>query len=413
MSINLQALEQALAAVEEVGKGELSFEINNTTMTLRVLMPEEEVEVQKYAAVALNSGEEGEQHTAMAFLDRFKTAIISYALVEIDDLDLRDAEFIETGEKLPNGKIVKIPKAEALQKIIRGWTRHLLIGVFRKYAELLAKVEKVAEDSIEFEPVDIDTEIQRLEERLAELRESKEAEASGIQDPFTNRVHRMAEMNGVERPDPSQTTAETADPDEEEPLDDSDEDGFIPFVPEAHPSKARQRIVPTQAPPPQEAPAPHPKKETSGSPVDLLPEFQESFVDTGDTDGLAAAVAAENARQLKRRAQAGLSLHNALNPDGSALTAAHQQGLGRRTPPHLAAQYADRDVRPQEQLTEAIREAQHRKVGTIGDAPVFKPEDPVVLESVSTDGQGPGRVAVNPSTSGSLNPRFRRGTPRR
>lgn len=410
--INLQALESALAAVEDVGKGEHSFTIHGTSFTLRVLIPEEEVEVQKYAAGALKGGDEDEQHTAMSFMDRFQTGLLSHAIIQINELDLRAEKFVETGEVLPNGKAVKIPKSEALQGLIKGWGRHLLTGVFRKYAELLAKVEKDAEDAIEFEPVDIDAEIDRLEERLEEMREAKRQQEAGPQrGVFSDRVQRMADFNlaaDQERRD-NIATMETGSAQEPE-----DEEGFVPFVPEQadpEPEQPRRTAIPHSAAPPQQAPTP----KSEGS-VDMLPQVQESLVDSGDMDSMAAAVAAENARLVRRRTQAGMPLHNVAmaspsNPDGSALTAARQAGAIRRPPPHLAARQTDHTVRPQEQLTEAINEQQrHTQVGTLGDRPVFRPEAPEVLGTPSSTPPVEGRKAVlNPKQGGSRNPRFRGG----
>jgi hypothetical protein len=403
--INLAALEKALSAVEEVGKGEHSFTIHGTSFTLRVLLPEEEVEVQKYAATALSTGDEEEQHTAMSFMDRFQTSLLSHAIIQLNELDLRHEKFIETGETLPNGQPVKIPKPDALTGLIREWGRHLLTGVFRKYAELLAKVEKDAEAAIVFEPVDLDAEINRLEGRLSELREAQRQQKAGPEKaPFAERVERMADFNLSSDEERKGNLERMETPAEAAPAQETVEE-FIPYTPEE--PQPRRSAVPQQAAPPPPQRQARPPQE-GDEPVDLLPQVQNSFVDPGDTDGLASAVAAENARLAQRRAQSGLPMHNVdpLNPDGSALSAARQAGMGRRPAPHHAARRVDHEVRPQEQLTEALAEAQHTQVGTIGDAPVFRPKTPQVIEQNPGRRHVPGQAALNPKQGGSRNPRF-------
>ena len=51
--VNLKDLKSALSKVADLGSQERSFEVNGTKITLRVLRPNEEIEVQKKAMEAL------------------------------------------------------------------------------------------------------------------------------------------------------------------------------------------------------------------------------------------------------------------------------------------------------------------------------------------------------------------------
>ena len=73
MQIDFQALEQALAPIAEIGQGELTFDMGATPVTLRVLLPAEELEVQRYASEVISARGEGDDpNDAVDYLDRFR-----------------------------------------------------------------------------------------------------------------------------------------------------------------------------------------------------------------------------------------------------------------------------------------------------------------------------------------------------
>ena len=168
--VNLKDLKSALSKVADLGSQERSFEVNGTKITLRVLRPNEEIEVQKKAMEALSEDGETNQVTAADYLQRFRIATLSHAIVAIDSLDLRNVKHIETGETLANGVSIKIPKHEALENLVSEWGRDMLSSVFKKFGELTEFVEAQVEESIVYEPEVLDKEIERLEERLEELK---------------------------------------------------------------------------------------------------------------------------------------------------------------------------------------------------------------------------------------------------
>ena len=183
--LNLDLLREAMQPLAEVGKDEIEFDAYGVTLALRPLLPKEEVLVQRAAAVVVEqnkrfeasireqSGEDSSEAESMTrasvldYFDRFRTSVISFALVQVGDLDLRGVEFLATGETLPNGNPVKVPKQVAIGQLVETWSRPMISLVFAKYGELMDRLNKEAGETVEDEPSDLDAEIERLEERLS------------------------------------------------------------------------------------------------------------------------------------------------------------------------------------------------------------------------------------------------------
>ena len=105
--LDLNALKEALAPLSKIGRDEMTFETGGMQLTLRPLLPMEEVAVQRYAASVLdkiqtdeglNPTDQMSRAAALDYFDRFRIEIIAYALIQIDDLDLREVKTIPTGE---------------------------------------------------------------------------------------------------------------------------------------------------------------------------------------------------------------------------------------------------------------------------------------------------------------------------
>jgi len=372
MSINLEALEQAFAAVEKIGKGEITFDVGETPVTLRILYPDEETAVQEWASAELATDSEDEDAAAgvFQFLDRFKLATLSYAIVQVGDLDLRDTPFVPTGEKLDNEKEVKIPRNEALRKLITRWTSSVRDGMFRKYGELLEDVGAKAEEAIKFKPADIQGEIDRLNGRIEELQAQLEAE--GKSASFADQVRHINEM-GVEEEAHEETPPAEAAEEPEKP------------APSPPPQK-RQPVTPQAAPPPAQTPVIQPKATPREDPTKVPPPPpDESIIGSDDME---AAVEAENRRLLAQR-MAGRPA--APQPSGSALDAARMQMKGRRVPPHLDAQQVAEEVAGMDGA-----------VGQVGQTPAFRMDEPDVLATQPTG----TKPLINPQPQGRRNPRF-------
>lgn len=187
--IDFSSLEQSLAAISQIGKGEISFDINGVSLVMRVLTPEEELDVQRTASEVLKSNKEDmDSVTTLEYLDRFRLGTLSYSIVEINSQDFRNVIFIETGDTLPNGKKVQIPKHQAIKKVISKFSRTILVGMFKKYTELVEKTEFEAEKYVQLTVEDLDNEISRLKERISDLETSKAEKQKRDEDFISSQV---------------------------------------------------------------------------------------------------------------------------------------------------------------------------------------------------------------------------------
>jgi hypothetical protein len=196
--ISLDLLREAMQPLIEVGKDEIEFDAFGTPVALRPLLPKEEVLVQRAAAVVVEQNRRFEKGlreqtggedtaetdsmtraSALDYFDRFRVEVISHALVQVGGLNLRGAEFIATGETLPNGNPVKVAKPVAVRPLVENWSRAMISLVFAKYGELMDRLNKAADTAVEDSPADLDAEIDRLETRLAEAKTERAKRAGG------------------------------------------------------------------------------------------------------------------------------------------------------------------------------------------------------------------------------------------
>ena len=398
MQISLEALGQAIAPIEQLGQGELTFDVGATPVTLQIMTPEAEIDVQRYANETLEGGEN--LAATAEFLERFKLAVLSHAIVQVGTLNLRGVQAVETGDQLEDGTPTKITKVKAIRDLVLKWSGSIRLAVFRKYGELVEEVERKAEKAVEFKPSDIDAEIERVQARLKELEEEK---AKVEDNPVETQVGRM--------------TKAVAANDAEEQLQTSEKlsrmaAGQLADEPPEQPQEAPQQrrpVTPTQAPPPPppqpqtpaQDPAPAPQPEVRQTLPPPAPA-QDSFVDTSDPDQMSAAVAEENRRLLAARM--GTS---AAQMPNSVLAAAAQVGISK--PPHLEAQRAMAEL---DEATAKGAPVEPEPEPQPDKAPTFRlPTEEVTPHSAAgkTGGQAPPVTLNAPNAGqGTQNPRFRK-----
>ena len=380
MQIDFGALERALAPIENIGKGEVTFDAGPTTITLRVILPNEEVEAQNYAATALNEGEE-QEHSAVNYIDRLRIGFLSHSLVAIGDTDLRDVDFVETGETLPGGAAIKIPCYKAMRQLILRWSRTTLTGVFARFTELFHRSSAEAEKLIKFEPSSIPSEIDRLQKRIDELKAQLDQNKAIEQASVTNQVAAL-----VTPPVP-------------EPEPEADEDEVLVNPEQLMPAAARRTgpISPETAPPPPVR-QPAPARVAAPSPPQ---QAASSFMDSDDDDSINSALDAEHNRiaEMRRRSAEGLQPVN----DGSALQTIHPQlHQSVRRPPHLDAAAVEAEV--------GVLSPPVREVGKMDGRQVFAlPEQEQDLGARASERVPGGAARLNPRQDGTSNrnPRFR------
>ena len=387
MQIDFKALEQALAPIEDIGQGEVTFDAGLTTITLRVILPHEEVEAQKHAAGALNEGDEGE-HSAVDYLDRFRIACLSHALVAVGDQDFRHVDYVATGEFLANEKPIKVPRYKAMRILLGRWTRSTLTAVFARFSDLVHAAEIESEKQIEYEPSSIPAEIDRLQKRVEDLKSQVQQNEAAEKASFTEKVAALASEEAFDVI-PAAPAVE--------------DDG--PLVdPEQVMSPVHRRtgpISPAVVPPPPERQIQEPQapvRRTQTRPAD------SSFINVDDDSGLDAALDAEHNRiaEMRRRAMAGQQQLN----DGSALQMIHPQlQQSVRRPPHLAAAEVEAEVGA---IAEAAADARAKQIGFIDGKPVFAlpGQD---LDTRQPQRQPADKARLNPHQdgSGNRNPRFK------
>ena len=297
--LDLTALKEALAPLSKIGRDELTFETGGMQLTLRPLLPMEEVAVQRYAASVLdkiqtdeglNPTDQMSRAAALDYFDRFRIEIIAYALVQIDDLNLREVKSIPTGETLENGTAVQMSRTMAMREVVYDWSRAMITVCFAKYGDLVQKIAEEADKIASSSIADIDSEIERIEERLSALKEDRDTRAKG--DPtvtakqITDLIRAGDEMKegaaraaSLARAQHLAAQAEAAGPPEPNP----------PQEPEP-----RQSVIPPSSPPPS----------TSGwapSQATAVPgDLRSSFEDGEDPE----VAAAEEARIMEARKQA-------------------------------------------------------------------------------------------------------------
>lgn len=341
--LDLKALEQALTTIGNVGKGEITFSVDDVAITLRMLTADEEIAVSRFASEANDEAKEADGPT---FLERYKRSTLSYSIIQVGALDLRGVDSIPTGEVTEAGVPVRVQKHIAVRKIVDGWARAASLAVFQKYLELIRRVDAEAERAVKFTPGDIGAEIDRVQRRLDALKKEKEREES-TQSAGSQIVAAVATEDQRERDrlkvvaehvagqvttDSVQTSVPPRAPSVPEP------EGAPPAAapppvaaapPPAGPQQPRQRVGPQVAPPPPRPVVPPP----APAPVEPIGErgfdgIQDSLGDGDD------AIAAETARIQAARIKARQVSRDSVREMETAVIPGRPSS---RTPPHRAA----------------------------------------------------------------------------
>jgi len=331
MSLTLKDLENVMGPLSQLGKGEMTFDVGNLSLTLRTLTPSEELEIQRYARAALAEGEVTDQTSALDFLDRFRYMTLAHSLVQVGPLDFRGVEHVLTGETLPNGVAVKIPKPMAVLKIVSNWSREMSVAVMRKFEKLSNQVEAELEKVIVFEESELDAEIARLEEKLADLKDQKAKADLNEVDPRSEMRARVAASSATQLAPPKKSPQPTdpgnqpkilPPPHVEEavfvaPVSDLPKQVLVEdsteVVPQPQqPPVASRRSVLGDRVPAQPIIPPEPKVEAKAQsqlPSDPLWDVQSSFEDASDPSVLEAAIRREQERVARPQAHAPIGPH--------------------------------------------------------------------------------------------------------
>lgn len=436
MSISLKALEAAVTKVEQIRDDELTFEAGDSVITLRGLRPDEDTSVQRYANEVLpKDGSPADQTTLADFMDRMRFGILGYSVVQIDDLDLRNVEYLDAEDE---DGTYQIPKHEGLRELIKkSWSRAMMSVVFKKFTELLDKIEIRAEKAVHFDPEDLDDEISRIETRLSELKESKSKREDEVRDNIRNTQKAVSNINASQEqarniaqkakdstraPDPAPEPAAPSQP-----------------APSQTAAEATQRrpSIPQSAPPPQrpnpvaEEPEPSrpvhpPTPDHRGSIPD--PYGGDSFMDTSDpeeaiyAEGMrqemlfkkqqeAAAREKERNQQLQNEQSKRIVQARANRPTAAPTKSVDVSSFGGRASQGLRQALNTQDAVVQQTSEPPVHSASSQRPAQIDGHPVFSMGAQVLDKKQSQDTKQVPSVPIDaPGGFSSRNPRFRGGS---
>lgn len=415
--LNIADLERALAPIEQIGQDTLTFEVEGHTITLRPLLPREELEVQKRVAAILEKGrdEDGdiEKYTMLEYFDHYKIEILAHAIVQIDNLDLREHEWIATGEKTSSGRPVRVKRHVAMRDILLRWSRMMLSVTFNKFNKLVADTNDKAEQYVDRDVTDIDAELEALEEKKAELEAERSRRAEGDPnimrdtldqireyerlardednfdpvEPIKNKVRPDGQAIGqpeiaAPRPAPEPQVIkepEWADFDEmptQADLDDQTPEPEEEYIPEPVEMPRFVQPEPVRPPAPPRGMAIPPQD-------DPLSDVQDSFQDPLAEEAMAAE--AERIAAMRRRQEMNARLHQAPAPEPP-----------QQVPPHMRGARLGEDMPSMQEY------------GEVDGVPAFR------MDTGELSGRGRGhaapqekKVPVNQRSSGTRNRRFR------
>jgi len=184
--LDLTELANAMAPLAKVWSAETVVEIQGHRIALRTLVPSEEIAVQKYAALIVeeNADSKGQiaREVVTEYYARLRSEVLSYSIVAIDDLDLREHEFVQTSPKTATNPGTFVARHIAVRDLITksaAWSGSLLQLTYDAYTQMQAQVTKDTADLVQTEPADLDVEITRLKDMLNDLERERELRAKG------------------------------------------------------------------------------------------------------------------------------------------------------------------------------------------------------------------------------------------
>ena len=357
--LDINVLQNAFSNLSELGKGEKQFEINNTKIVIRLLIPSEELEVQKIASVAYKEESENDNIATTKYLESFKLNVLSYAIIQVGDLDLRDVDFVPTGDRLPNGKPVKVSKFKAIKDMLSTFSRKALDNMFQRYSDLSTLIDIETEKSLDYEPLDFTEEIKRLEDRLAELKKKQK---------LSEEI-----KSGVSNTDLTLDVEEQFQYKEEDETQDIEEEPTMVVEPPVEP-QPRQRVMPSTAQPVAEKPSPKPQPMQEMPKERVMETLQSSFVDKEKDQPFPESALIQEHERMNRLRQS------------------QQMQTQHRKPPHLRAKETAEQVGGQ--------------VGELDGIPVYRTGE--TQEIGKTAPQGTQNISIDSQPQSSRNPRFKR-----
>jgi hypothetical protein len=163
-------LENAFNELIEISHVEKTIKIGTTTIKIKTLTAQDEVEIQK----TVNDIRERDGLSPLEFLDAFRKETLSRAIIGVNDIDLSGVDRIETGEVLENGVKVFKTKQDALLEMLPKFNRSIISIIFSELVSLSEQLEKKLESIIT--PTNNNVEKEILESRVNEIKKDTNAQ---------------------------------------------------------------------------------------------------------------------------------------------------------------------------------------------------------------------------------------------
>lgn len=278
----LEQLKKALEPIVELSRAETIVDVLGTEVHLRLLSPDEELQCQQEAQQFIadfsdeDEIEDLSRTKAIRFLDGFRLSILSRAIVQINELDLRGVDYLETGEELANGVKVKILKTQAVRDILLQFPRQIQVVLMQKFHILTESISVVVEENLDGDFSDDEAEIQSMEENLQRKKneaknkheQEQENDVRKLMRTTANQTESFVNERLNTAQDIENKSKEAFQAQVEEEAQEFQEEIPEAVTPQEPIQRTRTPIIPTHASPPSVNQAPPPSR----------PEQQETQV---------------------------------------------------------------------------------------------------------------------------------------
>lgn len=215
----IDQIRKALAPIRKLVDQETVYEIEGVSFTLARIAPNLEPEVLKEMNTQSDTPAE-----ILASTDRYRNALLSHAIIQIGDVDLRHPE-IDTGDRTPEGKVIYQAKTEVVRQILEPLDRNIGLALMARYGDMMERQEIRVRKATTWNPQDLDIEIQYLETRIEELKQRKEAvfQTERERNPVLTQAQQGVAY--YRQPEPPKVNLDV-----DEPMESSFQDAPVPHV---------------------------------------------------------------------------------------------------------------------------------------------------------------------------------------
>ena len=174
-SVHIDKIKDGLREIQKVGHTKEEFSIFGNKIKIRTLKPREREKARERSHPFLQKAKEEDDPTYLQrWVNRLKVEILSFAIIEIGDVDLEGVDYITTDKvNEKTNKPIKKEKHIYMREFLENWHDEIITIAFKKFREITRKKEREIGEEVEFEEEDIEAKINQKEEELENLRQQK------------------------------------------------------------------------------------------------------------------------------------------------------------------------------------------------------------------------------------------------